>query len=37
VGERLRSLTGFRPRWTLEQTIDDLIDRARGATEQRAA
>ena len=37
VGERLRSLTGFRPRWTLEQTIDDLIDLARGATKQRAA
>lgn len=37
VAERLRKLTGFRPRWTLEQTIDDLIDRARGATKRRAA
>jgi UDP-glucose 4-epimerase len=37
VEERLRKLTGFRPRWTLEQTIDDLIDRARGATKRRAA
>ena len=37
VEERLRKLTGFRPRWTLEQTIDDLIDRARSATKQRAA
>ncbi len=26
---RLRALTGFKPRWTLEQTLDDLIQRAR--------
>ena len=37
VEERLRALTGFRPRWTLEQTIDDLLERARGAAESRAA
>jgi UDP-glucose 4-epimerase len=37
VEERLHSLTGFRPRWTLEQTIDDLLDRARGAAQRRAA
>jgi nucleoside-diphosphate-sugar epimerase len=37
VEERLRKLTGFLPRWTLEQTIDDLIDLTRGATKQRAA
>ena len=37
VEERLRSLTGFQPRWTLEQTIDDLLDRARGSAERKAA
>lgn len=37
VEERLRALTGFRPRRSLEQTIDDLIERARGAAERRAA
>jgi len=37
VEERLRALTGFRPRWTLEQTIDDLLERARGVAERRAA
>jgi len=37
VEERLRTLTGFRPRWTLEQTIDDLLERARGTAERRAA
>lgn len=29
VTERLEKLTGFRPRWTLEDTIDDLIARHR--------
>ena len=37
VEQRLKALTGFRPRWTLEQTIDDLLERARGAAERRAA
>jgi UDP-glucose 4-epimerase len=37
VEERLRSLTGFHPRWTLEQTIDGLLERARGAEQRRAA
>jgi UDP-glucose 4-epimerase len=37
VEERLRSLTGFQPRWSLEQTIDDLLGRARGAAQRRAA
>jgi UDP-glucose 4-epimerase len=37
VTERLTALTGFTPRWTLEQTIDDLIDRARNLAERRAA
>ena len=37
VEERLHSLTGFRPRWTLEQTVDDLLERARGAAQRRAA
>jgi UDP-glucose 4-epimerase len=27
--EKLRSLTKYRPRWTLERTLDDLIERAR--------
>ena len=35
--DRLKALTGFRPRWTLEQTVDDLLGHARGATERRAA
>lgn len=35
--DRLRALTGFRPRWTLEQTIDDLVERERGVAERRAA
>lgn len=37
VEERLRALTGFHPRWTLEQTIDDLLERARVSMERRAA
>lgn len=37
VEERLRALTGFRPHWTLEQTIDDLLGHARGTAERRAA
>ena len=37
VEERLHALTGFRPRWTLEQTIDDLLERARGTSQRRAA
>ena len=37
VEQRLRSLTGFRPHWTLEQTIDDLLERARQGLERRAA
>jgi UDP-glucose 4-epimerase len=37
VEERLRALTGFHPRWTLEQTIDDLVGHARVAAERRAA
>jgi len=37
VEERLHALTGFRPRWTLEQTVDDLLERARGAAQRRAA
>jgi len=37
VEERLHSLTGFRPRWTLEQTVDDLLERARGAAQRKAA
>ena len=37
VEERLTTLTGFRPRWTLEQTIDDLLERAHGAAQRRAA
>lgn len=37
VEQRLRALTGFQPRWTLEQTIDDLLERARQGVERRAA
>ena len=37
VAERLHKLTGFRPRWSLEQTVDDLLERARGSAERRAA
>lgn len=37
VEERLHALTGFRPHWTLEQTIDDLLDRARETSQRRAA
>ncbi len=37
VEDRLHALTGFRPRRTLEQTIDDLLERARGAAQRRAA
>jgi UDP-glucose 4-epimerase len=37
VTERLEALTGFRPLWSLEQTIDDLLGCARGASERRAA
>ena len=29
VVERLKTTTGFQPKWTLEQTIDDLIERER--------
>jgi UDP-glucose 4-epimerase len=36
VEDRLRALIGFHPQWTLEQTIDDLIRRARGSAERRA-
>jgi len=27
--QKLENLTGFKPQWTLEQTLDDLIERAR--------
>lgn len=37
VTSRLRELTGFQPRWTLDDTIDDLIARARNLAERRAA
>jgi UDP-glucose 4-epimerase len=37
VTARLHGLTGFRPHWTLEQTVDDLLERARGAAQRRAA
>lgn len=37
VEERLHNLTGFRPLWTLEQTIDDLLGRAISSTKLRAA
>jgi UDP-glucose 4-epimerase len=37
VTERLEMLTGFQPHWTLEQTVDDLIDRVRQVAERRAA
>lgn len=37
VVERLRALTGFQPRWTLEMTIDSLLDIARGTVQRRAA
>jgi UDP-glucose 4-epimerase len=37
VEERLRQLTGFQPRWSLEQTVDDLLDRARMVAQRRAA
>jgi UDP-glucose 4-epimerase len=37
VEDRLRAMTGFHPRWTLEQTIDDLLERAQGAAERRSA
>jgi UDP-glucose 4-epimerase len=37
VTERLHTLTGFQPRWTLEQTVDDLLERARGTVQRRAA
>lgn len=37
VEDRLHSLTGFRPRWSLEQTVDDLLQHARGITERKAA
>ena len=31
VEDRLERLTGFHPKWSLEMTIDNLIDRNRGA------
>jgi len=34
--DRLRELTGFQPRWTLEDTIDDLIARKRSAAPHAA-
>lgn len=37
VTGKLRELTGFRPAWTLERTIDDLLERAHRAGERRAA
>lgn len=37
VEDRLHKLTGFRPRWSLEQTVDDLLQHARGAAEMKAA
>jgi UDP-glucose 4-epimerase len=37
VTSRLRELTGFEPRWSLEDTIDDLLSRARNLAERRAA
>ena len=37
VEERLRALTGFQPRWSLEQTIDDLLERTSAGAERRAA
>ncbi len=37
VTERLEALTGFRPHWNLEQTIDDLLGCARETSERRAA
>jgi UDP-glucose 4-epimerase len=37
VEARLEKLTGFHPRWTLEQTIDDLIERARDILPRRVA
>ena len=37
VTARLSELTGFAPRWTLEQTVDDLVARARNLAERRAA
>jgi UDP-glucose 4-epimerase len=33
--DRMRALTGYIPEWTLERTIDDLIERARIGIEQR--
>ncbi len=37
VEDRLKSLTGFSPQWSLEQTVDDLLDLARKTKERRAA
>ena len=37
VEDRLTELTGFRPRWTLEETVDDLLERRRGAAGRKAA
>jgi UDP-glucose 4-epimerase len=37
VEARLETLTGFHPRWTLEHTIDDLIERARDILPRRVA
>lgn len=37
VEERLHSLTGFRPHWTLEATVDDLVGRARATAQRREA
>ena len=37
VEDRLHSLTGFRPRWSLEQTVDDLLQHAREVEERKAA
>jgi len=37
VEERLHALTGFRPRWSLEQTVEDLLQHARGPAERKAA
>ena len=35
--DRLTELTGFRPRWTLEDTVDDLLELHRTSAERRAA
>jgi UDP-glucose 4-epimerase len=37
VEARLETLTGFQPRWRLEDTIDDLIERGRDILPRRAA